>query len=216
MALTTNRKLLSILGILVYTALCVVIVKDITAEHVQLAEVQAPAKPTVQRLVKDTTVLVNEKVEAYIKKANPEITEDRAREISSQAIIQSGGDIEKLSLLIAVFQVESRFDHSSRSERGAVGIGQVTSSAVDEYKLETGKKINPRKLSSNIRLSAWTLENIKRKYSKSEKDVPALIAYNGGLKQLRKYQSGQPLCKQTREYVVKVTAIQKDLRGVLS
>ena len=213
MALITNRKLLSVVGILVYIIACVEISNKIVRTHDTTKQIQTQLPKEVK---KTPMVLVNERIESYIKRANPKLTEQQVRKIANLSIIESGGNIEKLSLIIALFQVESNFDHTKQSEKYAYGIGQLTHSATDEYRLTTGKVLNPRKLKDNIKLVVWTLENNKRKYIKADNAQLNLITYNGGLKQLRKAQKGERLCKETREYVIRVLNNQTKVKGELS
>ena len=160
--------------------------------------------------------ILNDKIEAYILKVNPKLTKDSARLIANATIIECNGDVQKISVALAIFQTETRFRHGAVSEKGAGGIGQTMPIALAEYKMRTkDSTINSKSLTGNIHLSIWTLENIKTNYVKRNYPDGIYAFYNGGVTQFSNLHNGKKLCKQTRDYIVRVKTAQANIIHIL-
>ena len=175
-------------------------------------QVETPKQP---KLISDTTKIVSKMVTYILSQSNTDsIT---AKQISNRVVKNVGLDKEKISTILGVFRVESRFKHSAHSEKGANGIGQLTEIAVDDYvtKQKLTSKPNILKLDDNIDVSIWVLHFAKDHYTKKKDLESALAMYNGGLRQLRKYEQGKRICKETRNYIDSVLKYKSDVRSIL-
>lgn len=160
--------------------------------------------------------LLNDRIANYILKVNPKISKDSAYLIGDITIAECKGDLQKISVALAIFHTETRFKHSSVSEKGAGGIGQTMPVAFDEYKLRTkDSTLNPKTLKGNIKLSIWTLDNIKTRYVKRNYPDGIYATYNGGLKQLNNLKQGKPLAEETLNYIYSVKARQPKILEML-
>ena len=106
--------------------------------------------------------------------------------------------------------------HSSVSEKDAKGIGQNTAIAYEEYKLRTKRDdIDPKTLEGNIKLTIWGLDNIKTRYVKRNYPDGIYAFYNGGKAQYQRLVNGQPIAKETKNYVIQVKERQSKLLTIL-
>ena len=171
---------------------------------------------TEKPIVQDTGIGLEKKVVNYILSSQETPDTIQAKKIAKLTIKEAKGDKKKLKTLLAIFRAESKFNHNvKQSEKGAYGIAQVTDIAVKEYVESTDSSINPRTIQGNIKLASWTLDNIKSRYSKTKSDIAVWAGYNGGLKGLRKIESGKKLCRETRNYVAEVGGYVKELGEIL-
>jgi hypothetical protein len=201
-----NRRLAVSLGIM--------LIAMVSADGMKSKSITEQPKP-IQN-VADTGIGLETKVENYILASQETPDTIQAKKIAKLTIKEASGDMKKLKHLLAIFRAESKFNHNVRqSEKGAFGLGQVTDIAVVEYEQSTKKQIHPKKMEDNIKLASWTLDNIKNRYSKTKTDISLWVAYNGGLRGLRRYEAGKPLCRETRNYVAEVGGYVKELKGLL-
>jgi hypothetical protein len=172
------------------------------------------SKP-IEKPISDTTKIVKKMV-SFIQ-SQSKTDSITALKISNRVVKNVGLDKEKISTILGVFRVESRFRHSAHSEKGANGIGQLTEIAVTDFvekqKLET--RPNIMKLDDNIDVSIWVIHFAKDHYTKKKDLRSALAMYNGGLKQLRKYEQGKSICKETRNYIDSVMKYKSDVMSLL-
>jgi soluble lytic murein transglycosylase-like protein len=126
---------------------------------------------------------------------------------SYEDLIRSASDRHSVDadLIRAVIKVESDFDSSARSNKGAMGLMQLMPETarlhniVDVY--------NP---SSNIEGGVRHLKLLLGKY---QGDLElSLAAYNAGIKAVEKH-GGIPPFAETREYVRRVLSYYKSYRG---
>ena len=84
-------------------------------------------------------------------------------------------------LLLAVINVESRFDKNATSHKGAIGLMQLTEStahwiaeSMGNENFNTDDLYDPE---TNIRMGAWYIDNIRKEFGSTEL---VLAAYNAG------------------------------------
>lgn len=109
--------------------------------------------------------------------------------------------------MFSVAYVESSFNNQAVSTANARGLMQMTSVAVADAvehcglrKLESMDKLHDNAV--NLRYGTCYL--LKLLTQSGGNWVKALITYNGGYRQLWKYEAGEVMAKETREYVSKV------------
>jgi soluble lytic murein transglycosylase-like protein len=112
-------------------------------------------------------------------------------------------------LVLAVIQVESRFDRKAVSPRGAHGLMQVQQVAVDEL-VDEGK-LSMRQHDLNVQISVSYLAHLVELFGELN---TALAAYNSGPTRIR----GTLAANQTipSEYVSKVLSARRSLESQLA
>jgi len=109
-------------------------------------------------------------------------------------------------LVTALFDQESDFDMTARSETGAVGIAQL------QPETAVGIGINPvdpaQNIEGGIKYFSAQLERFKQ--SVGESPTYAIAAYNAGPEAVAEYQ-GVPPYSETKYHVSRVTEIYKQL-----
>ena len=109
--------------------------------------------------------------------------------------------------LFAVIYVESRFNKAALSPQQAYGLMQMTLVAVQDAEIHCKLKpvLNMEHLfdsATNIRYGSCYL---KKLLDEMDGDwTRTLIAYNGGYKQLTKYDKGEMIVSETANYVLRV------------
>jgi soluble lytic murein transglycosylase-like protein len=115
-----------------------------------------------------------------------------------QAAEESGVDVE---LLRSVIAVESGFDTSARSPRGALGLMQITPVTAQRYARGAERQIDLEALlldpKANIRIGARMLADLTRRYGRMD---AALAAWNAGEGRVRR-SGGVPDIAETRAHV---------------
>jgi soluble lytic murein transglycosylase len=124
------------------------------------------------------------------------------------------------ALLAAVIYTESKFDASSRSSKGAVGLMQLLPGTAEGIAERTGGTQfvvsdlqNPE---INIRYGAWYLEHLEQRYQGRPNSTDlALAAYNAGEGEVDRWIAETPPGGQvhigfaeTRAYVARVHSLQ--------
>jgi soluble lytic murein transglycosylase-like protein len=147
------------------------------------------------------------------------VSQDASEEIAAELARGILHESEKNSvdplLVVAVIQVESRFDHRAKSSRGARGLMQIQPVVVAEL-IEEGK-ISPqgnRNLNDpivNLRVGVSYLAYLKEMFG----DVRvALAAYNWGPARIRQMIAAKE--KIPSEYATKVLTVQRSLEDQMA
>jgi len=128
-------------------------------------------------------------------------------------------DPEFMRILITMMRVESTFDATALSSKGAKGILQVTDIAVREIDTAVDSFANQNKylrfvercqglevdrlfeVEHNIRAGSCYLQLMRIRYGGY---IAALITYNGGTRQLLRIQKGKRLATETLNYVTQI------------
>lgn len=108
-------------------------------------------------------------------------------------------------LVMAVVQVESRFNPWAVSEKGAAGLMQITPLTGLELGL-----LNPLHPEQNLRAGVRYLAGLKRSFADDE--VLALAAYNAGPRRVQQAGGAVPEIGQTRDFVDQVLALKTEFR----
>lgn len=116
-------------------------------------------------------------------------------------------DVEFLEYMLSVIYVESRFNRNAHSEKDAMGLMQLTIPAVED----AVKHCNLRPVldmehmldsATNIRYGSCYLKKLLEDMDGDW--TRTLIVYNGGYKQLTRYDRGESIVPETANYVIQV------------
>lgn len=120
----------------------------------------------------------------------------------------AGKDLLFLKYALAVVYVESRFVSNTKSDRDAYGLMQVTEDAVADLAAPANCALPriPMDLLydpvTNIRYGTCYLRKALREVDGDW--TRALIVYNGGYRQLLRYDSGKAIAGETANYIIQV------------
>jgi len=114
-------------------------------------------------------------------------------------------------LIMAMVMVESDFNPHEVSSAGAMGLGQLMPSNVQEMGV-TDVYDTMQNLSATVRLVRGHLNDYKGRGNTFENLVLALAAYNAGPGAVKKY-GGVPPYRETQNYVRKVLKLYNEFRG---
>jgi len=119
------------------------------------------------------------------------------------------------TFIAGVVYAESRFGHESESHKGAYGLMQILPSTAEFISQRSGIKGDYREPRTNLRMGAWYLSYLDRRYSGNERLV--LAAYNSGEGRVDAWTSDKDFdvrrdipFAETREYVKNVLEAQRD------
>jgi soluble lytic murein transglycosylase-like protein len=102
------------------------------------------------------------------------------------------------ALVRAVVQVESGFNPSAVSPRGALGLMQLMPGTARQFRVEN--PFNPRE---NVRAGVAYLKELLVRYNDNEE--LALAAYNAGPGAVDKHRRTVPPYRETRSYVTRIS-----------
>jgi len=149
-------------------------------------------------------------VHHFNKRLSPEEVDEITNSILENADTQ---DIDP-RLLVAMIIAESDFDIFSRSNKGAMGIGQIMPDEARRYGVE-----DPYDVRENIRVAASILRGHLEKYGGAPQQAGVIpedqlklimAAYNAGPGAVHKYH-GVPPYRETQNYVRKVAILYKEM-----
>ncbi|MFI5386914.1 MAG: lytic transglycosylase domain-containing protein [Fimbriimonadales bacterium] len=141
---------------------------------------------------------------AFIKRENPRLSNAKATEIATGIIgfsLKYGVDAR---LIMAMVMTESDFNPGETSNKGAMGLGQLMPSNVQDMGVNNAYD-TMENLSATVRLVRGHLNDYSSRSGGLTFDglVLALAAYNAGPGAVRKY-GGVPPYRETQDYVRKV------------
>ena len=136
-------------------------------------------------------------IAALAHRSNPRLTWKQASWIGEHVLAAAHQEGIDPWLLAAVVYVESRFDHTSTSETGATGLGQLMPQTARTA------QVDPKDPWENLLGTARTLRGY---YGAFGDWTLALAAYNAGEGAVRRY-GGIPPYAETRWYVSAVWAV---------
>lgn len=120
-------------------------------------------------------------------------------------------DPEFVKTALAVMYVETRFNHASVSDKQAYGLMQMTAEAVTDAaqfcKLPSVTMQDMLIPATNIKYGTCYLQKLLKEFD-GDWDK-ALIAYNGGYRQLTYYMDGRSMTKETANYLAQVRRVLK-------
>lgn len=121
-----------------------------------------------------------------------------------------------MEYLLAVIYTESRFNRNAKSVQDAYGLMQITQVAADEAASRCQLKSVTSMASlhdsaTNIRYGSCYLSYL---LEEMDGDLDrTLIVYNGGYRQLQRYDRGESIVAETANYVLLVNRTLKMCRG---
>lgn len=109
--------------------------------------------------------------------------------------------------MFAVIYVESGFERNVKSEKEAYGLMQMTAVAVQDA--QTYCKLRPLGSMDHLFDSVTNIRYgtcfLQKAYEDTDGDwTRVLILYNGGFKQLTKYDKGENIASETANYVLRI------------
>ena len=117
---------------------------------------------------------------------------------------------EFMYMVLAIVEVESAFLNTARSGAGAIGLMQLMPGAIkDATEFCKLGRTSPWGIKDNLMLGScymlWIQDRIGTDWDKT------LIAYNGGIGHVRRYDKGLNIPCETANYVLKVKKVKKVL-----
>ena len=132
---------------------------------------------------------------AAVRYFNPHLPESKARTIAGHVIWYSQVNGVDARLVMAVIAVESGFDNRARSNKGAMGLGQLMPGTAKDLGV-----VNPydpeQNIAGAVRLIRWNL-------SEFGNDDLALACYNAGENAVKRHH-GIPPYQETIHYIQRV------------
>jgi soluble lytic murein transglycosylase-like protein len=192
--------------------------KQVAAKQTQKFQLTGDIQPfRKQQVPKDWNLPSSEAAPyyaAFIKKENPKLGASKALEIANGIIgfsVKYGVDAR---LIMAMVMTESDFNPNETSSAGAMGLGQLMPSNVEEMGISNAYD-TMQNLYATVRLVRGHLNDYASKaggYTYNSL-VLALAAYNAGPGAVRKY-NGVPPYRETQNYIKRVIARYRSFCGV--
>jgi len=110
---------------------------------------------------------------------------------------------------MALIQTESGWNPNARSHAGAVGLGQMTPIAVREVQNVYNIDIEPD-LTNPCENVVWSVLYFSFVQASTRSQVEALVAYNGGYRQLALYRQRLPIAEETDQYWRRIIKLKRD------
>ena len=156
-----------------------------------------------------------EAVPAYVRfimGRNPKLTESEAKRIAESILAYSAHFGVDARLIVAIVITESDFNPNTRSNKGAMGLGQLMPFNVKALGLNDGFNIE-QNLWGTVRMIRGNIDRYSKQTTDSfEALVLALAGYNAGNGAVKKH-GGVPPYRETQNYVRKVVAYYQQLCG---
>ncbi len=133
------------------------------------------------------------------------VAHERSRQFDPIIKLHAARHGIRADLVRAVVQVESAFNPSAVSPKGAMGLMQLMPATAQE--LGVGNPFNPEE---NIRGGVTYLRRLLDRYD--NKEELALAAYNAGPGAVDKYGETIPPYRETRSYVSKITRLVQPMK----
>ncbi len=112
------------------------------------------------------------------------------------------------SLVRAVVWAESKFDRNARSDKGAKGLMQLMPDTFAQCSSALYiQNADPYAVRDNVRCGCYYLSLLLKNYDGSER--AALMAYNAGDANARKFINGEPLFAETKKYLDDISLARK-------
>jgi transglycosylase-like protein with SLT domain len=132
----------------------------------------------------------------------PFVSSDRSREYDPLIQEHARNNSVRIDLVRAVIQVESGFNPSAVSPKGAIGLMQLMPATIQEFGVR-----NPFDPRDNVRAGVAYLRQLLDRYSNNEE--LALAAYNAGPGAVDKHGESVPPFRETQQYVSKVSGLAR-------
>jgi soluble lytic murein transglycosylase-like protein len=152
-------------------------------------------------------------IQQEIRRANPRLEDGEAREYG-RLLLETTDKYNSVDplFLLAIGIVESRFTTGATSHAHAKGLYQISPATGRWLAEDLGWELRDAQLyepATNTELAACYLDKLFETYGDSRL---VLAEYNGGPVNARRLRNGSDrLAAETRDYVVKVTAVRDDL-----
>ena len=127
---------------------------------------------------------------------------ERSREYEELIREHARNNDVRPDLVLAVIQVESAFNPSAVSPKGAIGLMQLMPATIQQFGVR-----NPFDPRENVRAGVAYLRQLLDRYSNNEE--LALAAYNAGPGAVDKHGESIPPFRETRQYVSKVSDLAR-------
>lgn len=150
----------------------------------------------------------------YIQTVNPRLTDSDASNITKNLLVFSWKQGVDPRLVVALMLVESRFNPTATSYKGAQGLGQLMPRTAGGMGV-TDAYDPKQNIEATVRLVRGHLLKYKdpsKNYVDMQALATAMAAYNAGSGAVRKY-GGIPPYKQTQNHVRKVISVYRRLCG---
>ena len=136
----------------------------------------------------------------YIRKNNPKLSENEAKELYEILNSKSKKYNVDINLVLAVASVESKFRHTATSSAGAYGIMQIMPKTAEHYNLDR------KKIDENIEAGVKHLRDSIDIFGNNDY---AVASYNAGISRIK--NTNYRNIPETRYYVAKVSQELKKL-----
>lgn len=148
-------------------------------------------------------------VHARLKVAAPRLDADERRELAEVIVLEADRARLDPLLVLAVIEVESRFDATARSGAGAIGLMQVLEPTLRSELARDGLEGDPHDSTTNVRAGVRYLRRLMNAFRRQ--DV-ALMAYNAGPGRIVGYLREGEIPERFHVYPRRVNAVLRRMR----
>jgi hypothetical protein len=139
----------------------------------------------------------------------------RVARVIGNVAVKVFDSVERRKDWIVLLGMESQFNQSARSKKGAMGIGQIMPRFAKEFANLCGlRSANLQELEVNAHMSACLFNNLARDMQGTHL---ALVAYNAGKnsQDVRRMQELRNINPQTANYISKFAYVREGLEALL-